>query len=91
MTNVKRVFTIDEKPFYPLGCESLYLAGYSVRKEAETEAAFKAVKDAKCNTAMIDIYWNQLNPKEGEYDFTTSTRWLPAPAIGPQNRMTGNR
>ena len=71
MTNVKRVFTIDEKPFYPLGCESLYLAGYSVRKEAETEAAFKAVKDAKCNTAMIDIYWNQLNPKEGEYDFTS--------------------
>jgi len=65
MTNIKRVFTVDGKPFYPLGCESLYVAGYSVRKEAETDEAFKAVKDANCNTSMIDIYWDQLNPKEG--------------------------
>jgi beta-galactosidase GanA len=71
MTNIKRVFTVDGKPFFPLGCESLYVAGYSVRKESETDEAFKAVKDANCNTSMIDIYWDQLNPKEGEYDFSS--------------------
>jgi len=48
MANIKRVFTVDGKPFFPLGCESLYVAGYSVRKESETEDAFKAVKDANC-------------------------------------------
>jgi hypothetical protein len=70
MAVVKRVFMVDGKPFFPLGCESLYVAGYSVRKESETEEAFKAVKDADCNTSMIDIYWDQLNPREGEYDFS---------------------
>ena len=55
MANIKRVFTVDGKPFFPLGCESLYVAGYSVRKESETEDAFKAVKDADCNTSMINI------------------------------------
>jgi len=44
MAVVKRVFMVDGKPFFPLGCESLYVAGYSVRKESETEEAFKAVK-----------------------------------------------
>ena len=71
MAGIKRVFMVDGKPFYPLGCESLYVSGYSVRKESETEEAFKAVKDANCNTSMIDIYWDQLNPKEGQYDFSS--------------------
>jgi hypothetical protein len=71
MTEVKRIFTVNGKPFYPLGCESLYVAGYSVRNAAETDEAFKAVIEAHCNTSMIDIYWDQLNPKEGEYDFSS--------------------
>ena len=71
MTEVKRVFIVNGKPFYPLGCESLYVSGYSVRNESETDEAFKAVKDAHCNTSMIDIYWDQLNPREGEYDFSS--------------------
>ena len=71
MTEIKRVFKVNGKPFYPLGCESLYVSGYSVRNVSETDEAFQAVKDAHCNTSMIDIYWDQLNPKEGEYDFSS--------------------
>ena len=32
MTDVKRVFMVDGKPFYPLGGEWLYMSGYSVRE-----------------------------------------------------------
>ncbi len=70
MTDVKRIFIVDGKPFFPLGCESLYVSGYGVRNQSETEAAFKSLQDTHGNTAMIDIYWDQINPKENEYDFS---------------------
>ena len=41
MTDNKRLFTVNGKPFYPLGRHRIYMGGYSVRDEAEIEANFK--------------------------------------------------
>ena len=71
MTDVNRVFKVKGKPFYPLGGEFLYVSGYSIRDESQTDEAFKAVNLAHGNTALIPVYWDQVEPKEGTYDFTS--------------------
>ena len=71
MTDVKRVFIVDGKPFFPLGSEFLYVSGYSIRDESETDEAFKLVKGAHGNTALIPVYWDQVEPEEGKFDFTS--------------------
>ena len=71
MKNVRRVFMVDGKPFFPLGAEFLYVSGYSVRDQSETEASFKAVKSACGNTILIPIYWDQVEPEENKFDFTS--------------------
>ena len=71
MTNVRRVFMADGKPFFPLGAEFLYVSGYSVRDQSETEASFKAVKSACGNTILIPVYWDQVEPEENKFDFTS--------------------
>ena len=71
MTAIKRVFQVNGKPFFPLGSERLYSSGYSVRNESETEAHFNAVKLAHGNTLAIPIYWDEVEPEEGKFDFTS--------------------
>ena len=71
MTDVKRVFMVDAKPFFPIGSEFLNMAGYSVGDESETEEVFKAVKAANGNTALISIYWDQIELEEGKFDLTS--------------------
>ena len=44
MASNKRLFTVNGKPFYPLGRHRIYMGGYSVRDEAEIEANLKAAK-----------------------------------------------
>jgi len=53
MTEIKRVFMVDGKPFYPLGSQFLDISGYSVRDESETDVAFECLKRAHGNTVLF--------------------------------------
>src|SRR5271157_3959933 len=71
MTDIKRLFMVDEKPFFPIGAEFLCQTGYSARDEAEIEEAFKAIKTATGNTGEFPVFWDQVEPEEGKYDFSS--------------------
>ena len=68
MKEVKRVFMVDGKPFFPLGGEASNSAGYN---RNQSEAAFKAVKMLHGNNLLIPIYWDKVEPEEGKFDFTS--------------------
>ena len=42
--------------------------------ESETDEAFKAVKLVHGNTLAIPVYWDQIEPEEGKFDFTSRGR-----------------
>ena len=71
MTEVKRSFTVNGKPFYPLGGEWLYMTGYSIREKSEIDEAFKAIKMIHGNSLAVEVYWDQIEPEEGKFDFTS--------------------
>lgn len=68
MTQVKRVFVVDGKPFYPLGAQSDNSSGYN---DTESDTALQAVKLLHGNTLEIPVYWDKVEPKEGKFDFTS--------------------
>ena len=67
MTDIKRVFMVDGKPFYPLGAQADNQSG---RSASESETAFKAVKMLHGNTLLIAVHWEQIEPEEGKFDFS---------------------
>jgi len=71
MTEVKRLFMVDGKPFLPVGAEFLCQSGYSARDEAEVEEAFKAITAAHGNAGEFPVFWDQVEPEEGKYDFSS--------------------
>jgi hypothetical protein len=66
MTDIKRVFTVDGKPFFPLGGQARNSSGYN---DTESEHAFRALKALHGNTLEIPVYWEQVEPTEGTFDF----------------------
>jgi hypothetical protein len=76
MNDVKRIFMVDGKPFFPLGGQALDATGYSVRDEAETESYFRAVELVHGNTVEIAIYWDEIEPEENKFDFTSVDKLL---------------
>ncbi|NLT73308.1 MAG: DUF5597 domain-containing protein [Chloroflexi bacterium] len=66
MSTVRRPFTVDGKPFFSLGGQSRNSSGYN---RAEAETAFRAVKLLHGNTLEIPVYWEQVEPVEGQFDF----------------------
>lgn len=66
MAEIKRVFTVDGKPFFSLGGQARNSSGYN---EQESETAFKAVKLVHGNTLEIPVYWEQVEPQEGMFNF----------------------
>jgi hypothetical protein len=67
MTDIRRVFIVDGKPFYPLGGEADNQSG---RSDSESETAFKAVKQLHGNTLEIAVCWEYIEPEEGKFDFS---------------------
>jgi hypothetical protein len=68
MTEVRRVFKVNGKPFFPIGGQSASSSAYN---DSESEPAFKAVKVLHGNTLLTDVYWEQVEPEEGKFDFTS--------------------
>lgn len=68
MTDIKRIFMVNGKPFYSVGAQSRNSSGYN---DSESETAFKAIKLLHGNTLEIPVYWEQVEPEEGKFDFTS--------------------
>ena len=68
MAEVKRVFKVNGKPFFPLGGQSHNSSGYG---SADSETAFKAIKLLHGNSLEIPVYWDKVEPEEGKFDFST--------------------
>jgi len=60
------IFTVNGKPFFPLGGQVHNSSGYSL---AALEPAFKALAALHANTVEIPVYWEQVEPVEGTFTF----------------------
>ena len=58
---------MDGKPFFPIGGQSCNSSGYNA---TEADQAFKVTKMINGNTLEIPVYWENIEPKEGKFDFT---------------------
>jgi len=68
MSEIRRVFKVMGKPFFPIGGQSKNSSAYN---ELECETAFKIVKLLHGNTLEAPVYWDQVEPEEGKFDFTS--------------------
>ena len=68
MAEVNRVFMVAGKPFFPLGGQARNSSGYN---QSESETAFRAVKLLRGNMLEIPVYWEQIEPEEGRYEFSS--------------------
>ena len=73
MTEVKRVFKVNGKPFFPVGGQSSSSSAYS---DKESIPAFEAVKLLHGNTLLTDVYWEVIEPEEGKFDFSSVDRLI---------------
>ena len=62
------MFTVNNKPFFSLGGQARNSSGYN---DAESERAFQAIKAVHGNTLEIPVYWEQVEPVEGHFDFAS--------------------
>ncbi|MGC9347311.1 MAG: DUF5597 domain-containing protein [Anaerolineae bacterium] len=67
MSKTQHLFTVDGQPFYPIGGQTRNSSGYN---EEEWSTAFHALDLLHGNTLEIPVYWEQVEPEEGIYNFT---------------------
>ena len=68
MPDIQRVFQVGGRPFFPVGAQARNSSGYN---PSESETAFKAVKAIHGNMLEVPVYWEQVEPEEGRFDFTS--------------------
>lgn len=66
MADPNRIFTVDGKPFFPVGGQATNQGGYSAER---AEPAFQAVQALHGNTLLVPVYWELVEPQEGTSDF----------------------
>ena len=74
MKEIKRVFTVDGRPFFSVGGQANNSSGYG----QEYEAAVRAVEAVHGNTLAIPITWEQIEPEEGQFDLSAVDTLLGA-------------
>ncbi len=63
----KGCFTSNGKPVFPVGAQVHNSSGYSAK---DLDRAFLALKKMAGNTIEIPVYWETVEPREGEFDFS---------------------
>ena len=63
------LFTIGGKPFFPLGGQSNNSSAYN---KQELKSAIDGVLAVGGNTLEAPVYWEQIEPVENEFDFTSA-------------------
>jgi beta-galactosidase GanA len=65
-TNQPWLFYVNGRPFFPLGGQVHNSSAYTL---LGLDTAWKALEALHANTAEIPVYWEQVEPREEEYDF----------------------
>ena len=73
MAKIRRVFTVDGRPFYPIGGQTRNSSGYNAEEWA---TAFHALELIDGNMLEIPVYWEQIEPEEGTFDFAQLDKLL---------------
>lgn len=64
----KTVFTSNGKPVFPVGAQVHNSSGYAAK---DLDRAFLALKAMDGNTIEIPVAWETVEPREGEFDFSS--------------------
>jgi len=73
VAKIRRVFTVDGRPFYPIGGQTRNSSGYNAEEWA---TAFHALELIDGNMLEIPVYWEQIEPEEGTFDFAQLDKLL---------------
>lgn len=65
---ITRVFQVDGKPFFPVGGQVHNSSGYD---QAAMQKGWEALERIHANFAEIPVYWEQVEPEEGRFDFSS--------------------
>lgn len=71
--NFRRFFIVEGQPFFPLAGQVHNSSAYTA---ADLERGWKALATLHANTAEIPVYWEQVEPVEGTFDFGSVDRIL---------------
>lgn len=69
----KHALLVDDKPFLMLAAQAHNSSNYPWA----LPKVWPAVEDMQANTLMIPVAWEQIEPKEGQFDFSYLEQLLP--------------